>query len=140
LLQQRGGFEPLTHRPRALILRRMDRAQIGRDAEARAAQRLQAAGFTLLRRNYRCRMGELDLIARRADLLVIAEVRLRTRADFGGAAASISAAKRLRIVRAARHLLRTQPALARLRVRFDALLLSAQDGPIEWIEGAFDAT
>ncbi len=117
----------------------MDRAQIGRAAEARAAQLLQAAGFTLLTRNYRCRMGELDIVARRASLLVIAEVRLRSGADFGGAAASISTAKRTRIVRAARHLLRTRPSLARLMVRFDALLLSAPDGPIEWIEGAFEA-
>ena len=84
-------------------------------------------------------MGELDIVARRAHLLVIAEVRLRSGRQFGGAAASIDAAKRARIVRAARHLLRCRPSLARLVVRFDALLLAAADGPIEWIEAAFDA-
>jgi putative endonuclease len=84
-------------------------------------------------------MGELDIVARRAGLLVIAEVRLRSRPEFGGAAASIDPAKRACIVRAARHLLRCRPALARLAIRFDALLLAAADGPIEWIEGAFDA-
>jgi putative endonuclease len=70
---------------------------------------------------------------------VIAEVRLRSRGDFGGAAASITAAKRVRIVRATRYLLRRQPALATLAVRFDVLLLSASDSAIEWIESAFDA-
>jgi putative endonuclease len=115
------------------------RQQAGRAAEARAAQALQQAGFTVLARNYRCRLGELDIVARRAQLLVIAEVRLRSRQQFGGAAASINAAKRRRIVRATRFLLRTQPGLARLAVRFDALLLSATDGPIEWIEAAFEA-
>ena len=82
-------------------------------------------------------MGELDIVARRAHLLVIAEVRLRSGRQFGGAAASIDAAKRARIVRAARLLLARQPALAALTVRFDTLLLSSSSGPIEWIEGAF---
>jgi len=117
----------------------MDRQHIGREAEARAVQLLQQAGFTVLARNYRCRMGELDIVAQRSQLLVIAEVRLRSRVQFGGAAASITAAKRARIVRATRYLLRCQPALAKLAVRFDALLLHTPDGPIEWIEGAFEA-
>ncbi len=116
-----------------------DRSQLGIAAEVRAASLLEQAGFTILERNYRCRAGELDIVARRERMLVIAEVRLRTGAAFGGAGASITAAKRARIVRAARYLLRCQPALATLAVRFDVLLLSAPDGPIEWIESAFDA-
>lgn len=117
----------------------VDRQHLGSAAEARAAQLLQQAGFTIVARNFRCRVGELDIVARRAQLLVIAEVRLRSRADFGGAAHSITATKRARIVRATRFLLCVRPALARLPVRFDALLLSTCDGPIEWIEAAFEA-
>lgn len=116
-----------------------DRCHLGSDAEVRAASVLEQAGFTILVRNYRCRAGELDIVARRARMLVIAEVRLRTGAAFGGAAASITAAKRARIVRATRYLLCCQPSLAALDVRFDALLMGAADGPIEWIEGAFEA-
>lgn len=82
-------------------------------------------------------MGELDIVARRGQLLIIAEVRLRSTAKFGGAAASITAAKRARIVRAARYLLARQPSLTALVVRFDTLLLASSAGPIEWIEGAF---
>jgi putative endonuclease len=82
-------------------------------------------------------MGELDIVARHGGLLIIAEVRLRSSAKFGGAAASITAAKRARIVRATRFLLARQPNLAALTVRFDTLLLSSSSGPIEWIEGAF---
>jgi putative endonuclease len=118
---------------------RPDRSHLGTAAEVRAAGVLEQAGFAVLARNYRCRAGELDIIARRARILVIAEVRLRSNAAFGGAGASITAAKRARIVRATRYLLRCQPALATLEVRFDVLLLSAADGPIEWIEAAFDA-
>ena len=117
----------------------VDRQKLGQDAELRAAQLLLQAGFAVLARNYRCRAGELDIIARRGSLLVIAEVRLRSRNRFGGAGASITAAKRRRILRAARYLLRCHPALSRLTVRFDALLLQRADGPVEWIEAAFDA-
>jgi putative endonuclease len=117
----------------------VDRQQLGREAEARAAQLLQQSGFTIVARNFRCRMGELDIVARRSQLLVIAEVRLRSRAQFGGAAHSITAAKRARIVRATRFLLYVRPGLAELSLRFDALLLGAPDGPIQWIEAAFEA-
>jgi putative endonuclease len=116
---------------------RTDRQRLGSQAEERAALLLLRAGCDILARNFRCRMGELDIVARRGGLLIIAEVRLRSSSEFGGAAASITAAKRARIVRAARLLLARQPALAALAVRFDTLLLSSSSGPIEWIEGAF---
>jgi len=119
---------------------RIERQRLGSEAEQRSMLLLRQAGYDILARNFRCRMGELDIVARRGRLLVIAEVRLRSSAQFGGAAASITAAKRARIVRAARYLLMRQPHLARLTVRFDTLLLSASAGPIEWIEGAFQAT
>jgi putative endonuclease len=115
----------------------LDRQRLGSAAEERAAQLLLRAGFDILARNFRCRMGELDIVARRGTLLVIAEVRLRSSGRFGGAGASITAAKRARIVRAARFLLARHPQLAALAVRFDTLLLQSCAGPIEWIEGAF---
>jgi putative endonuclease len=116
---------------------RVDRQRLGSDAEERAAQLLLQAGYRIMARNFRCRMGELDIIARRGRQLVIAEVRLRSNAAYGGAAASISAAKRARVVRAARYLLLLRPELANLVVRFDTLLLSSSAGPIEWIQDAF---
>jgi putative endonuclease len=118
---------------------RTQRQRLGSAAEERAAQLLRQAGYAIVARNFRCRMGELDIIARRAGQLIIAEVRLRSSDAFGGPAASISAAKRQRIVRAARYLLLRRPGLANLAVRFDTLLLTTIAGPIEWIEGAFRA-
>ena len=56
----------------------IDRQRLGSDAEERAAQQLLAAGLALLHRNYRCRFGELDLVAREGRTLVIVEVRLRS--------------------------------------------------------------
>lgn len=117
----------------------VDRRQIGQHAEERAARHLCAAGLFLLHRNYRCRLGELDLVARDGATLVVAEVRLRASTRFGGAAASITRAKQRRIVLATRHLLARYPSLQRLPIRFDALLVPADEGPIEWVRAAFDA-
>lgn len=107
----------------------------GKLAEALAADHLQRRGLRLLARNYRCRLGEIDLILADGAVLVFVEVRLRRNADFGGAAASITAAKRQRILRAARHYLsgKAEPAC-----RFDVVLLDALAADrIEWIKDAF---
>ncbi|HEX4023781.1 MAG TPA: YraN family protein [Steroidobacteraceae bacterium] len=131
------GASPL--RPRTDPRPPTPRQRLGAQTEQLAARVLQQAGFVILERNYRCRGGELDLVARRGTLLVIAEVRLRSSEAFGGAAQSITAAKRRRILRAARHLLQRRSRLAMLTVRFDALLAANAAGPIEWIEAAFNA-
>ena len=109
------------------------RAVAGEKAEALAAEFLAAQGITILERNFRRRCGELDLVARDRDTLVFVEVRLRTRGDFGGAAASITAKKRARMAAAAglylARLPRTPPC------RFDAVLLDAIDpARIEWLK------
>ena len=114
-----------------------EQQQRGLDAETRAVRHMQCADFEILVRNFRCRLGELDIVARRDDLLVVAEVRLRTRADFGSAADSIGLRKRQRIIRTTRYLMLGKPALRHLRIRFDTLLLDSQEGPIDWIEDAF---
>jgi putative endonuclease len=122
----------------------LDRQRLGRDAEDAAARFLAEHQLTILARNYRCRTGELDIIAETAaGVLVIAEVRLRADTRYGGGAASVDWRKQRRIQRATCHLLARQPALARRAIRFDVLDL-APDGPdgyrIEWIRHAFEAT
>lgn len=107
----------------------------GDDAEQRAAAYLQRAGLQLVERNYRCRFGEIDLIAREGTTLVFVEVRMRTSERFGGAAASITATKQAKLLRTARHYL---AGLARApQCRFDALLVNGNDGSIEWLKNAF---
>jgi len=104
----------------------------GAAAEELAAQFLAAHGLAILERNYRCRGGEIDLVARDCDTLVFVEVRLRCGNAFGGARESITATKRRRLKRAAGHYLgrlgREPPC------RFDAILLDALDSKrIEWL-------
>jgi putative endonuclease len=118
------------------------RQQRGQRAEALAAQYLRAAGCEILQCNFRRRLGELDIVARAGEVLVIAEVRTRSSRGYGGAAASVTRAKQRRITRAAQQLLQQRRDLAALPVRFDVIVVKDPEGPsaaIEWIQHAFEA-
>lgn len=113
----------------------------GAAAEARALAFLTDQGLALVRRNFRiargpsARAGEVDLILRDRDgTLVFVEVRVRRDSRFGGAAASIGAAKRARIVYAAEAYLRRLAALP--PCRFDVVAVDGER--IEWLRAAFD--
>ena len=110
----------------------------GAREEDLALQYLEARGLRLLDRNFRARGGELDLVLRDAEMLVIVEVRKRAYAGYGSAAESVDARKQSRIVMAARALLAQRPELARLPARFDVVTLDASDR-IDWIQAAFEA-
>jgi putative endonuclease len=104
----------------------------GARAEELAAGYLVARGLTIVTSNFRRHRGEIDIVARDGETLVFVEVRLRRHASFGGAAESITAAKRARLVAAAglylARLARTPPC------RFDAVLLDALDpARIRWV-------
>jgi putative endonuclease len=117
------------------------RQSVGLRAENAAAAYLQAQGAQILLRNYRCRCGELDIVAELDDgELAIVEVRTRSSNTFGGAAASVDSRKRRRLVRAASLLLQQRRDLARLRARFDVIVVCDPCGDvpqIEWIKHAF---
>lgn len=109
----------------------------GQAAEALAAQHLEKHGLTVIERNFRVRGGEIDLVCRDGKVLVFVEVRLRRNPDFGGAAASITASKRRRLILAARHYLLRHPDRD---CRFDCVLLEALDpAAVEWLPAAFNA-
>ncbi|MSP96530.1 MAG: YraN family protein [Betaproteobacteria bacterium] len=113
----------------------MDAANAGREAEALAERLLTVAGLDIIARNFRCRHGEIDLIAREGETFVFCEVRLRTSARFGGAAESITGKKQARIAAAARYFLTARPESS---CRFDVLLLETLDlARICWIRNAF---
>lgn len=103
----------------------------GARAEALAAEFLARRGLVIVERNFRTRFGEIDLIATDGETLVFVEVRMRSSNSHGGAAGSITAQKRGRLVAAARgyfaRLGREPPC------RFDAVLMTALDAStIEW--------
>ncbi len=107
----------------------------GQQAENLAADFLQRQGLRVVERNYRCRVGEIDLIMDDGATRVFVEVRLRRNRNFGGAAESITPSKQGKLIRAAQHYLQKLPKQP--PCRFDAVLL---DGlKIEWIKDAFSA-
>jgi putative endonuclease len=110
----------------------------GEAAERRALDYLIRQGLKLIAANYRSRFGEIDLILRDGEVLVFAEVRMRKNNDFGGARASITAAKQAKLIKTANQYL-TQFARPP-QCRFDAVLLGApNNSAIEWIKNAFSS-
>ena len=108
----------------------------GGDAEDRAAALLARHGLAIVDRNYRTRLGEIDLIAREGDCLVFVEVRSRAGDAFGDALESIGPRKVSRIVAAARQYLSNFVRLP--PCRFDVVALDA--GEPRWIRDAFDVS
>ena len=111
----------------------MNRA--GARAEDLCAELLLRAGLRILARNWRCRHGEIDLVADEGGTLVFVEVRLRGSSLYGGAAESVTRAKRKRLLAAARLYLSGRKEA---NCRFDVLLLDGDERPaIQWIRNAF---
>lgn len=113
----------------------MERQRIGQSAEDAAVAFLEAHGVTILLRNYRGKVGELDIVARDGSTLVIVEVRLRSSDRFGGAAASVDPCKQAKIRRAAALLIHQRKDLAVFPVRFDVIAIGRKG--LEWIKHAF---
>ena len=123
-----------------LKLSRLGRASRGTTAEQLAERHLVEAGLRIVERNYRCRAGEIDLIAESSDgELLVVEVRYRGSASHGGAAASVSRHKQQRIVQATRHYLAAHPQRFDQPLRFDVVALqgSLEHPQLSWIQDAF---
>ncbi len=104
----------------------------GARAEELCARLVRSAGLRLLERNWRCRMGEIDLIAEDGATLVFGEVRMRSGTRFGGAGESVTSAKRRRLIAAARLYLYRYPQAS---CRFDVFLVEGER--VQWIRDAF---
>lgn len=116
---------------------------IGQAAEGWALTHLEEHGLRLLSRNWRCRLGELDLVMLDDDTVVFVEVRYRSHSAWGGAEASVDARKRARLSAAAQVFLQQQQRWARYPCRFDVVAIGPAERhsspQLNWIRGAFDA-
>ena len=104
----------------------MDNRSKGSWGEERAARYLCLRGYRILEKNYRCRFGEIDLIARRGGYLVFIEVKLRKDARFAEAREFVGHAKQERILKTAQ--LWLQEHEYDLQPRFDVIELYAPEG------------
>jgi putative endonuclease len=117
------------------------RTVIGSEGERAAAAFLEARGYRILERNYRTRLGEIDLVAEEGRTLVFVEVKVRLNDRFGGPAAAITSVKQARIARLAQQYVMNR-RLGERPCRFDVVLIWGDDPKtrrIELLPGAFDA-
>lgn len=113
---------------------------VGRLAEHRALRYLERRGLRCLRRNFNCRVGEIDLIMQERQCLVFVEVRYRAQNRQGDAAHTVDLRKQQKIIRTAKAFLRVAPHLARQVMRFDVVALDRRSGgriQLRWIRDAF---
>ena len=105
------------------------RAALGRGnrAEIIAAWWLRLKGYRVLARGYRSPAGEVDLIARRGDILAIVEVKAR--ASLAQASEAVTPRQRKRIVRAAEAFVQRHPHLADCAIRFDSVMVVPRHWP-----------
>ena len=117
----------------------MKPSDAGRDAESHACDYLLNRGLSLLARNFRSRLGEIDLIMDDGESLVFVEVRYRRGDAFGSGAESVDRRKQARITACAQHYLQQHPAALQRPCRFDVVAISgSRETPdIHWIRDAF---
>jgi len=106
----------------------------GEKSEQLACQYLLKQGLHLVDKNFRCKYGELDLIMKDSETLVIVEVRFRKSNKYGGALESISKKKQSRIITTTQYFISSNKINS--QVRFDVITMSS-DTDINWIKNAF---
>lgn len=115
------------------------RKSTGREGEEIAAAYLRQAGYRLLERNYRCRFGEIDIVAEEGRTIVFVEVKCRRTGTFGDPQLAVGLAKQKRLSLAALHYLGARHLTNRC-ARFDvvAVKLLAGESRVELIRNAFE--
>ena len=116
------------------------RQRLGRSGEEKVAGYLQKKGYTILVKNYRCKAGEIDIIARDGAELVFIEVKTRSSLNFGFPAEAVTRRKQRQISRAAQWYLAEQQ-LFDVPARFDVIAVlgvDQKDVTIDHINNAFD--
>ena len=121
-------------KPRSADRKRIRAERLGRWSEYRAAVALLFKGYRILAFRYRTRVGEVDIIARRGDLVIFVEVKARKDLRAGVEAVSYTAERR--IENAADHWLRRQSDATRLSLRHDIIVVRPWRWPTHF-EGAF---
>lgn len=107
---------------------------LGRQGEDAAAAWYLRQGYEVIERNWRCRAGEIDLICRRARVLVICEVKTRTTERFGAPLEAVTPAKCRRLRRLATLYL-LEAGSGHSVLRFD--VAAVREGRVEVVENAF---
>lgn len=114
------------------------RALLGRRGEEIGASFLARRGYQILARNYRCRYGEIDIIAAKDAKISFVEVKTRTSGDYGSPGAAVTYPKQQKIKSTALTFLQEQ-AIFYQELSFDVLEILVEDGlaKLRWLPGCF---
>jgi len=110
--------------------------RLGPEAEARVAEHLESLGWTVLERNWRCRYGEMDLVAEDARSVVFVEVKARSSRRRGAPEEAVGPEKQARLARVAAEYLAAK-GLSERPARFD--VAAVEGGDVRLIHAAFEA-
>ena len=119
---------------------RVDTRSVGFDAERLAEKYLKRQGLVPVTQNFRCRLGEIDLVARDGRCVVFVEVRFRGAGSFSRAGLSVDIHKQRKLIRTAALYISKRPQFANSVMRFDVIAIDASESgetTIEWIKDAF---
>ncbi|MDE2377263.1 YraN family protein [Bradyrhizobium sp.] len=131
------GTPPAESAPKAAAPERVAAFNTGISAESRAAAYLLAKGYRILARRFRTPHGEIDIVARRRNLVAFVEVKAR--ASLEDAAYAVTPRQQQRIIAAAQGWLAAHPEHAEFELRFDAMLIAPRRLP-RHVLAAFDAS
>lgn len=112
--------------------------QLGNMAESLAEKHIKAAGLQIIKRNYSCKGGEIDIIANDRNAIVFVEVRYRSQSDFGSALESVTTSKQKRVIKAAKHYLLSTYGSNEPECRFDVIGIQGTSKKLTWIKNAFE--
>jgi len=117
----------------------MEKKELGKKGEDLAVRFLKKKGYQIIDRNYACKMGEMDIIAKEKDTLVFVEVKTRTSTTFGPPQLAVNPTKQMQLSKVALSFLKAKK-LEDAKARFDvvAILLGPKGEEIELIKDAFD--
>ena len=105
----------------------MNKRQLGGEYEKLAAEYLKAQGYVILEQNYRCRSGEIDLIAREGDYLCFIEVKYRRGISCGSPLEAVGLHKQMQILKVARYYLMKKKLNLDTACRFDVVAIEGNE-------------
>ena len=117
----------------------MEKKALGKKGEEKALRFLKKKGYRIIEKNYVCKLGEMDIIAKEKDTLVFVEVKTRTTTEFGPPQLAVNSSKQRQLSKVALNYLK-EKQLEEVRARFDvvAILLGQKGEQIELIRDAFE--
>jgi len=117
----------------------MEKKALGKKGEEKALRFLKKKGYRIIEKNYVCKLGEMDIIAKEKDTLVFVEVKTRTTTEFGPPQLAVNSSKQRQLSKVALNYLK-EKQLEEVKARFDvvAILLGQKGEQIELIRDAFE--